>query len=92
MYEICAYCGEQFWKTNSRQVYCSYECRVDSYKSIQLKKKQEANKSKPPKVTIDQIVAESNRLSEELGRYVSYGEVQQMLMAGKLKIGKEKKK
>ena len=82
----CKRCGEEYLQRTLHHLYCSNECREAAKKE----RKQQAKQTNHPKVTIDQMVATSNRLSEELGRYVSYGEVQHMLMDGRINIGREK--
>ena len=80
---ICRCCGKEFLARDYRNKYCSTECRGTGY--IHKQKKKE-NIPTRVSVTIDDVVAESIRLSKERGRYVSYGDVQKELLTGKLTL------
>lgn len=82
----CQNCGAEFVTDNRRKIYCSGECKG---KSLRKRRAMEARKAsvKPPRITIEQMVDEMMRLSEETGRLVQYGELSQMLLTGRHTIG-----
>jgi endogenous inhibitor of DNA gyrase (YacG/DUF329 family) len=85
----CQYCGEEFVTDNKRRIFCSGECKN---KSLRKRRAMEARKAsmKQPNLTIEQMVDEMMRLSEEKGRIVQYGELSQMLLTGRHTIGGKK--
>ena len=51
-------------------------------RSVQQKEKHQPS----PKLTVEEMVEIACKLSKERGRYVSYGDVQQMILTGKLDV------
>ena len=82
----CQNCGVEFVTDNKRRIYCSGECKR---KSLRKRRAMEARKAsmKQPNLTIEQMVDEMMRLSDEKGRIVQYGELSQMLLTGRHTIG-----
>ena len=78
----CLHCGAEFETDNKRRVYCSGTC-----KSRALYKRRTKKGLKAPSVSIEQMVDEMLRLSEEKGRSVQYGELQRMMLTGRHTIG-----
>lgn len=92
--EACAFCGEWFNKSHHNQRYCCDKCKKEAdrrrykkryFDDIKSQKKNE-KKAAPPSITIDGMVALMMKLSKERGYVVQYGEVQQELFLGKLKV------
>lgn len=86
----CLWCGNEFIATHFNRQYCDCTCRDMAEK--ERKRREARNRAawkinrKQPDVTIDDLVAESIRLSKERGRFVSYGQVQKELLTGKLNL------
>ena len=82
---ICQICGDRFYPANSRQKYCSDECRKEKVLEQRRKHKEKA-KDKPPAVKsngpkIDAYSAEARR------RHISYGALQAERYIKKLREG-----
>ena len=92
-FKSCYICGEPFFtKGNGR--YCSDECReyAEELRRQRINFEDRQKRKQALKctvdVTIEDMVAETLRLSKELGRAVQYGELQQMVLQGhKIKKG-----
>lgn len=91
--EFCAFCGDDFEKTNHNQRYCCDECQKTAEKQRkrqrERQRRSEAKKSiklgaKFP--SIEDMVDIMMKLSKERGRVVQYGEVQRLLLTGRLKV------
>jgi hypothetical protein len=91
--EACGFCGEWFTKKWSNQRYCCEKCKKDAEK-LRLKRRyfdtikseKKGEKRCAPSISIEGMVDIMLKLEKELGRVVQYGEVQQMLMTGKIKV------
>lgn len=91
--EACKMCGEWFTKKRNNQRYCCEKCKKDAEK-LRLKRryfdvvKPEKNVEKrcAPSISIEGMVDIMLKLEKKLGRVVQYGEVQQMLLTGKIKV------
>ena len=79
----CRYCGKEFVKNVKIHRFCSDVCRRRAYNE---KPKAEEPKVTKVKVSMEQMLDAMFRLSEKKGRNVQYGEVQSLLIAGKLKV------
>ena len=92
--EACKICGEWFTKKNHNQKYCCDKCKKEAerrrlkrrYFDVVKPQKKKEKKVTPPSITIDGMVALMLKLSKERGYTVQYGEVQQELLLGKLKV------
>ena len=91
--EACSFCGEWFTKKRNNQKYCCEKCKKDAEKR-RLKKRyfavvkpaKKVEKRHAPSITIEGMVDIMLKLEKKLGRVVQYGEVQQMLLTGKIKV------
>ena len=79
----CRVCGEEFTTTNNRQRFCSYKCRYEAQKEREAKKSSSPAKTYPD---IYDMVDAMMKLSKERGRVVQNGEVQRMILTGRLKV------
>lgn len=91
MEKICKCCGHVFYPKHHNEGYCSEECRHQrqielnrQYRSVSEKKK--AMKCKTPYVSMKQMVDAMLRLSKKKGRIVQYGEMQRLLITGKVEV------
>lgn len=91
MEKICKCCGHVFYPKHHNESYCSDECRHQrqielnrQYRSVAEKKK--AMKCKTPYVSMKQMVDAMLRLSKKKGRTVQYGEMQRLLITGKVEV------
>lgn len=79
----CQYCGAEFTTDNNRKIFCSGNCKRKSHQK---------RRAKPlvnhPKITIEDMVDEMIRLSDEKGRSVQYGELQKLMLTGRHTMGK----
>lgn len=81
----CLHCGTPFKARNNRHCYCSASCKRDA--NFERKQATIRLNVKPANITIEDMVDEMMRLSEEKGRTVQYGELQKMLLTGRHVIG-----
>ena len=91
--EFCAFCGDDFEKTNHNQRYCCDECRrtAEKQRKRQRDKQRRMEAKRSIKLgakfpSIEDMVDISLKLSKERGHVVSYGEVQRLLITGRLKL------
>lgn len=91
--EFCAFCGEEFEKTNHNQRYCCEECNktAENQRRRQRDRQRRRIAQKSAKLganfpSIEDMVDIMLRLSKERGRVVQYGEVQRLLLTGRLKV------
>ena len=91
--EFCAFCGEEFKKTNHNQRYCCEECckTAENQRRRQRDRQRRRIAQKSAKVganplSIEDMVEIALKLSKKYGRVVSYGEVQRLLITGRLKL------
>ena len=81
----CKMCGAEYVRIAGNHLYCSTECRNVALK-IKKERAKEGKYGDNPKITIEQMMDAALRLSEKYGRPVQYGEVQRLLLTGKLKV------
>lgn len=84
MADICPVCGNEFYKENGRQVYCSVDCRMTAKLEQRRKfveKKRAARKPNTNGEIIDAYSAEANR------RHISYGALQAERYLKKMREG-----
>ena len=92
MTEACRFCGEWFTKKNYNQRYCCEKCQQEARKRRDRNRQKIVRKAKQNKkvctasISIDSMVDIMLKLSKEYGRIVQYGEVQRLLLTGKLKL------
>ena len=91
MGKICKYCGHVFYPKHHNEGYCSDECRhqrqVESNRQARSAlNRKKAMKCKTPYVSMKQMVDAMIRLSNKKGRTVQYGEVQRLLITGKVEV------
>ena len=84
--DYCKMCGKEFTVRYRNHKYCCFECRM----SYSNRRKKEIRKGvyktiTKPSVTMDRMLELMAKLSKEQGRVVQYGEVQKMLMTGRIK-------
>lgn len=79
----CKYCDKEFEKQQPNHRFCCTKCRRDFYEK---KPRKEQPKVGKVKVSMEQMLDAMFRLSEKKGRSVQYGEVQRLLITGKLKV------
>ena len=86
----CGWCGELFVKKGNQNYCCKEHSRLAKNQKVTLRNLKLDNvKEKPrkaPRLSIEDMVAISLKLSKERGRVVHYGEAQRELITGKLKI------
>ena len=88
----CYICGVDFKAHHHNQRYCSDECRREAYRISNRKwkknytKKRKAVAPKHNHPSIEQMVDVAMKLSKKLGRRMGYGDVQRMLITGKLEV------
>lgn len=85
--DYCKMCGKEFTVRYRNHKYCCSECRM----SYSNRRKKEIRKGvykniTKPSVTMDRIRELMAQLSKEQGRVVQYGEVQSMIVTGRLKL------
>lgn len=80
---VCKICGNKFETENNRQIYCSVECKYEAQKQRSRMKNAPAVKEYPS--TYDMVEA-MLKLSKKRGRIVQYGEVQKLILTGRLKV------
>ena len=85
----CDICGAEFTTNHKLKRYCSKECSKEAER-IRKRKWKPKNKcaasEQKVSVTIDQMIEIALKLSKEQGRIIQYGDVQSMLLTGKLKV------
>ena len=93
MTEACQFCGEWFEKIHHGQKYCCKECsqtaerKMKKERDAKRRRKQKNNvKATSPYPNIYGMVDIMMKLSKERGRVVQYGEVQRLLLTGRLKV------
>lgn len=84
--DYCKMCGKEFTVRYRNHKYCCVECRM----SYSRRRKKEIRKGvyktiTKPSVKMDRMLELMEKLSKEQGRVVQYGEVQKMLMTGRIK-------
>ena len=85
----CRFCGREFVKKNNSHRCCSRDCRIKAWNQDTKKLQEEQPKERKVtkvKVSMEQMLDAMSRLSEQKGRNVQYGEVQRLLITGKLKV------
>lgn len=90
--EACKICGKWFTKKRHNQKYCCDKCKAEAEKRRKQRlyfntvKPQKREKCAPPSITIEGMVDIMLKLSKERGYIVQYGEVQRLLLTGKIKV------
>lgn len=91
--EFCFLCGDEFEKLNHNQRYCCDECRETAEKQRKRQRDRQRRmeakrsiKSGAKFPSIADMVDMGMKLSKECGRVVQYGEVQKMLLTGRIKV------
>ena len=88
--EACGWCGEWFEKRGNKK-YCCKECSELASKQIQrlryMKKSGEKNVKNTSNLSMQDMIILMEKMSQELGRTVQYGELQTMIYKGELKGG-----
>ena len=83
----CELCGAEFLAHYHTQKYCSDECRAHGKKIKTLEWKKKHASAKPTAFpSIEEMVDVALRLSEKYGKHLGYGDIQKMLLTGKLKV------
>lgn len=80
---VCKICGNKFETENNRQIYCSCECKYEAKKRGSREKDIPTTKTYP---SIYDMVEAMLKLSKKRGRIVQYGEVQKLILTGRLKV------
>ena len=85
--DCCKMCGQEFTVRYQNHKYCCYECRMSysNWRKKEIRKGVYKNITKTS-VTMDRILELMDKLSKEQGRVVQYGEVQKMLLTGRIKL------
>lgn len=83
----CRICGTEFITHYNSRKYCSDECRKEAEK-IQRREWKKKHTSAKQKAfpTIEEMVDVALRLSKKYGKRMGYGDIQKMLLTGKLKV------
>lgn len=81
--EMCKLCGKEFHVRYGNQRYCSPECRVHGDR-IAARRRRNRQKRVSPALSMQEMLDIMEKMSEEQGRVVQYGEVQAMLLTGRL--------
>ena len=80
--KCCHTCGREF-AAYGNGCYCSDKCKAAGQKIAKKKYRiKKRKKEHSAKVTIEDMVEETLRLSKELGRSVQYGDLQKMMYLG----------
>ena len=85
--DFCKMCGKEFTVRYRNHKYCCYECRMSYSRRRQKEIRKGVYKDiAKPSVTMDRMLELMAKLSKEQERVVQYGEVQEMLLTGRLKL------
>lgn len=85
--DLCKMCGKEFTVRYRNHKYCCCECR----RSYSRQRRKEIRNGvykdvTKPSVSMDRMLDLMAKLSKEQGRVVQYGEVQEMLLTGRMKL------
>ena len=75
----CEICGKSFLSKSNQAKYCSDECRKLINKSIEKDVCRRKRATRQPKISIYEVIEYAKKLTEETGKYVSYGQASAML-------------
>lgn len=64
----CVVCGKSFMPTNSRQIYCSKECKTEDYKAYGPPAKK---KKKKPNNDLVDVAVKARKAGMTYGQYVA---------------------
>ncbi len=85
--DLCKMCGKEFTVRYRNHKYCCYECRMSYSRRRQKEIRKGVYKDiAKPSIPMDRMLELMAKMSKEQGRVVQYGEVQEMLLTGRLKL------